>query len=211
VFLAPPSGTINGFTKLRRSIENVLTKVTWNGANWNATRPNGVPIGSCIAFYGSALPNGYLWPDGATFTAADYVELNTVLAGNIKPDQRGRLAVGKDNMGGSAANRVTSAVSGVDGVTLGATGGEQAHTLTTPEIPSHNHTATDSGHVHAVKKSSIGAGGGGLVSFMDGSGGDPTGNTNSATANITVANTGGGGAHNNIPPAIVSNYILVAE
>jgi len=41
------------------------------------------------------------------------------------PDFRGRTLFGKDNMGGSAANRLTAAVSGVTGTTLGAVGGDQ--------------------------------------------------------------------------------------
>lgn len=41
------------------------------------------------------------------------------------PDLRGRMPSGLDNMGGTAANRITSAGSGVDGSTLGAAGGVQ--------------------------------------------------------------------------------------
>lgn len=45
------------------------------------------------------------------------------------PDLRGRVVAGKDNMGGSAANRLTSGASGVAGNTIGATGGAETHTL----------------------------------------------------------------------------------
>jgi microcystin-dependent protein len=45
-------------------------------------------------------------------------------------------------MGGTAANRLTSANSGFDGTSLGASGGNETHTLITSEIPSHTHTGT---------------------------------------------------------------------
>lgn len=44
------------------------------------------------------------------------------------PDYRGRVAAGKDNMGGTSANRLTSAGGGVDGDVMGAAGGSETHT-----------------------------------------------------------------------------------
>lgn len=66
------------------------------------------------------------------------------------PDLRGRVAAGRDDMGGTAAGRLTSASTFV-GTTLGATGGTETHTLTTAQMPAHTHanTITDPGHTHA--------------------------------------------------------------
>jgi microcystin-dependent protein len=68
------------------------------------------------------------------------------------PDFRGRVPVGKDNMGGSAASRVTTAGSGLDGTTLGAASGTETNTLSTTELPTHTHAGTtdveDAGHSH---------------------------------------------------------------
>jgi microcystin-dependent protein len=55
------------------------------------------------------------------------------------PDLRGRTVAGKDNMGGSAANRITNAGAGFVGTTLGATGGTQTHALTSAENGTHDH------------------------------------------------------------------------
>lgn len=72
-------------------------------------------------------------------------------SGNPKvPDYRGRTAAGKDDMGGTAANRLTGAKSGIDGTTLGAAGGAETHTLTTAQMPSHAHAVTDPGHNHTI-------------------------------------------------------------
>ena len=90
------------------------------------------------------------------------------------------------------------------GGTLGATGGSQTHTLTTPEIPAHSHGVTDPGHQHQVP-TSIGLGGTGSGDVVQ------TASTNvsgSAATGISIDNAGGGGAHRNVQPTIVLNYII---
>jgi hypothetical protein len=59
------------------------------------------------------------------------------------PDLRGRVPLGRDNMGGTAANRVTAAVSGINATAVGAQGGNQA-------LTSHSHGITDVNHAHGI-------------------------------------------------------------
>lgn len=134
------------------------------------------------------------------------------------PDRRGTFIAGRDNMGGTAANKLTLAQSqGILGTKLNATGGEQGHTLVSPgELPAHIHTATDSGHLHAIhgpNHTSISPGGnaGPPVTSSNPFGSlqpENYGNTDTATANITIGSTGSSGAHNNVPPASISNVII---
>jgi microcystin-dependent protein len=70
------------------------------------------------------------------------------------PDMRGRVPVGKDNMGGTAANRISAAN---NGQTLGGAHGNQAHTLAISEMPSHGHgggnhahSISDPSHAHSI-------------------------------------------------------------
>ena len=73
-----------------------------------------------------------------------------------------------------------------DEAEAGGTGGEATHTLTTDEMPAHTHTYTK-------KKSAAGS------SYGSGTFLYETGNTGS---------TGGGGAHNNLPPYYEILYIM---
>jgi len=69
------------------------------------------------------------------------------------PDLRGRAPVGRDDMGGAAAGRVTAAGSGIAGTILGAAGGSETHALTIAQLPAHAHSGTtgteSASHAHA--------------------------------------------------------------
>lgn len=115
--------------------------------------------GTVLDFAGTDAPDGWLmcfgqsvlrsdYPNlfakiGTTFGAADGTHFNL-------PDYRGRVAAGKDDMGGVAAGRVTAAGAGINGAQLGATGGVETHTLTAAQMPQHSHAVTDPGHTHGI-------------------------------------------------------------
>lgn len=181
-----------------------------------------VPVGSVTAFAGATAPSGWLLCYGQTVSRTQYSGLFLVLgttygAGDgsttfTLPDMRGRVAAGKDDMGGSAASRLTSTVLSASN-TLGATGGTQTHTMTTAEMPSHGHGVTDSGHAHSVwKQGYVGAGSGNGASLAWDFKNDYNANsiTTSATTGISIQSNGSGGAHLNTQPTIVLNYIIKA-
>lgn len=166
--------------------------------------------GTVIEATSSTLPQGFLWADGSAVSRTTYARLFNHVGTSYGTgdgsttfnviDKRGRTGVGKDNMGGSAANRMTSAGSGVDGATLGAVGGAQTHTLATGELTTHGHT--QDAHLHASYDLQAGSGvaSGANLAFANPSGVN--------TQNTTAANqnTGGGGAHNNTQPSVICNY-----
>jgi microcystin-dependent protein len=99
-----------------------------------------------------------------------------------------------------------SAVS--DAQAIGGIGGAQNHTLSTAEMPAHAHTLTDPGHSHGP------SGGGsfltslGGTSVQAGNGLTTSPGTSTVTTGVTMANTGGGGAHSVLNPCMVLPFIL---
>ena len=168
-----------------------------------------VPTGVLYPYVGSSAPSGYVLCDGSAISRTTYAELFAVLGTaygsgdgsttfNV-PDLRGRVPAGKDNMGGSAASRLTTAGSGVNGASLGATGGAQSHTLTTAQMPAHNHNVQENAYNGTILGGHF-TGAGQTSSYA--------GNISSTAYPVYVTNTGGGGAHNNVQPVVVTNYII---
>jgi len=166
--------------------------------------PFSVPIGVVAPYAGASAPGGWLLCYGQAVSRATYANLFAVISTTYGtgdgsttfnlPDLRGRVVAGQDDMGGSSANRLTNQTGGLDGDTLGATGGAETHTLDTTQIPAHSHTET----VHSAS----GAGTEAPINFVG------RGDAGTNNASLSVDNTGGGGAHNNVQPTIILNYII---
>ena len=120
------------------------------------------------------------------------------------PDLRGRVAAGKDNMGGTTASRLT-ATSGLTGTTLGATGGNEL-------LQSHNHGVTDPTHVHGTGN------GQGFGTHIAGTANDAPGagaptltgviNTTAAAATGITIQSNGSGSSQNVQPTLILNKII---
>lgn len=149
-----------------------------------------VPSGVVFPYSGSTAPTGFLLCYGQSVSTTTYAALFAIIgytyggsgANFTIPDLRGRSVFGKDNMGGTAANRITAAGSGVTGTTLGASGGSEF-------MQSHYHTFLQGDSTPASYTSRAGQG---------------DGNNNYYT-NTTAY---GSGASQNMPPAFVLNYII---
>jgi len=188
------------------NIGNALPNQTNNGY-WQFLTPSSVAAGIVSDYAGGSIPFGYLFCDGSSYSTGSYPALFAAIGytfggsgGNFNvPDARGRATIGA-GQGGGLTNR-----------SLGQTLGEETHTLVTGEIPSHNHSLNDPGHVHTINGSSsafrstrhdidLSFGAGNQMS--NGMGMD------SATTGISMGNTGGNGAHNNMQPSLVLLKII---
>lgn len=192
---------------------------------------SGVPVGTVIDFAGTVAPTNYLLCYGQAVSRTDYADLFAIISttygsGNGSttfnlPDCRGRVVAGKDDMGGVSANRLTDQSGGVDGDVLGDTGGSEAHTLTTAQIPSHDHggaTGSAGSHTHTTTLGAVGVGGSDNPSTARWNirtstyYGDLGVATSSAGAHShTITAQGGSEAHNNVQPTIIFNKIIKAR
>ena len=122
---------------------------------------------------------------------------------------RGRVPVGRDDQGGSAANRITSAGSGIVGNVGGSPGGAETVALTTAQLASHNHGVTDSGHTHTYTQpnAAIAADVAGTNQTLvpDRTAGI---STSSNTTGISIQNAGSGSAHQNTQPSMIGEWIV---
>ena len=194
----PPAGVVRIYCK---TSDSKLYIKNSSGTESDLTGGGGdsIPAGSIMPYAGSSAPAGWLLCHGSTELIASYADLYAVLSTTYGgdggttfglPDLRGRVVAGKDNMGGSTASRLTSgSKAGVDGVTLGATGGAEEHTLTEAEMPSHTHTQN----------------------YRPNTAPRASGSTNTASAAATTPETGATGgdeSHTNVQPTIILNYII---
>ena len=211
---------------------NELAAALGDDPNFATTITNALsPIGSVTAYALPTPPAGWLLCDGSIYSASAYptlsVGLGSTYGGNgtttfAVPNLKGRMPVGLDSSQTEFDNR-------------GKTGGFKTHTLTSAEIPAHSHpnsasftgtagtTGNDSpDHTHNIGWDGIAAAAGGIsVWGLQGSGNNKAtsgasarhqhGFTPAGTVAMTNANnTGGGGAHNNLQPYLVMNYIIRA-
>lgn len=195
-------------------------------------------IGQVFDFAGTTAPTQSLFCYGQAVSRTTYAALFAVIGEtygvgdgsttfNI-PDLRGRVVAGQDDMGGSSANRLTNQTGGLDGDTLGATGGAETHTLTSAQLAAHTHSdgslaaASDGAHTHNITVDgwSYGSGGSGVTTLYSAAGdvrntGDFTVSTVSGgahTHDVTGATGSAGtdGAHNNVQPTLIMNKCIFA-
>lgn len=156
--------------------------------------------GEIRGWAGAAAPTGWALCDGAAVSRTTYAALfaliNTVYGPgdgvntfNL-PNLKGRVPVG-----GDAAQPDFNA--------LGKTGGETTHLLTTAETPSHVHAVRLRGD-GAIVPFNVQLGAAGNTFGFDATGG----NGGQAPDSGNSGAAGGGGAHNNLQPYIVINYII---
>jgi len=205
-FVNPMSGEgdliVGGSGGLPESLEigtdgQILT-VVMGSAAWADPVGGGIPAGSLMAYAGATTPAGWLLCYGQEVSRDTYAGLFTAIgitygAGDgtttfILPDLRGRVAAGKDDMGGSASGALT--FGGAD--SLGYTFGFETASLDLTLMPAHSHSM-DFATVTVSQQSAD-------VDVFSGPG-------NTGSGGLT-GDQGGTMAHNNLQPLMILNYII---
>ncbi len=178
-------------------------------------------IGEIKIFAGNYAPEGWALCDGRTLNVqgneALYAVIGNTYGGDTRtfklPDLRGRTPI---SMG---------AGTGLTPRTIGQSGGMEGVTLTTSQMPAHNHSATTSSASATFKQSASTAGGTSatptnnhiaapvssgkaLNAFSATSDTQMAGSSISIDVNTTISNTGGGQPHINMQPFLCVNFII---
>lgn len=177
-----------------RQTNPCLVEYSDDGSTWHTVadltqcEAPSVPTGTMMPFAAASIPSGWLLCNGSLINRTTYAALFAVIgttygAGNGSttfglPDLRGKAPIGA-GQGTGLTNRA-----------LAATGGEELHTLSTGEMPAHQHKVRWS------------TGAGGSASFY------APGSALGGTDYEIDASEGGGGAHNNMQPFLALNYII---
>jgi microcystin-dependent protein len=205
-----------------------IVTITYDGTQFQLTNtsPVAVSVGTIMAWPTSTVPSGWLECYGQAISRTTYSALFGIISTTYGvgdgsstfnlPDMRGRGVLGEDDMGGSSANRLTGLTNGVNGDTLGATGGLESATLALANLPS-GVTVTVTGNteiftrVTSVTTDPVAINvGAGAPTTVWGNGGS----VGSSTVAIPIAGSGSLGgsstAFNVLPPTIILKWIILA-
>ncbi|WOH66178.1 phage tail protein [Bradyrhizobium sp. BWA-3-5] len=184
--------------------------------------PYSVPIGATIDFIGSTAPNSsFVLAYGQAISRTTYATLFAMISTTYGigdgsttfnvPDLRGRVVAGKDDMGGSASGRLTSAtISSGSPTTLGGTGGLETMQLGTANLPPYTPSGTITNGAISISHNAVS-----LAPSMTGGGafsaGANTASISASQAASTFTGTAQGGtsaAFGRLQPTMILNKLL---
>ena len=183
--------------------------------------PYATPLGGMIDYIGATAPNSaFVFPSGQAVSRTTYASLFSLISTTYGsgdgsttfnlPDLRGRVVAGKDDMGGTSANRLTAADDGLNGDNLGATGGGETQSLVTANLPAYTPAGTITNGSISISHNAIAGnsttGGGGFAC-----GGNSGASISASQGTSTFTGTAQGGtstAFGIVQPTIVLNKIL---
>lgn len=212
-----------GLLKSSNNLSEINTKASREAAMNALSLETAMPVGIVLPYAGANPPSGWLLCNGQSLNNTQYPELLAAIGytyggsvGTLSfnvPDLRGRIVAGLDvQLSGVYANRLGTTHFGSNGQSLGQTGGSESNTLTSTQMPAHSHfvantDVTTNDPVVTVTNSNT------IVASND----NPHNEAYILSASATAATvglsstTGSGGAHANVQPTMILNYIIKAK
>lgn len=174
-----------------------------------------IPLGTMVDYAGTVAPPKWLLCFGQLVSTTTYSGLFAAIGTTFGsgsgtfgiPDCRGRATFGQDNMGGSAAGRITAGGLNFDGTVLGNSGGGQNQTLTLAQIP----TITSTGGISVTSTANAITPGASSASLsVPGSSPFYIQSLLTSTGNASLTSNTSSGPHTILSPAIITNKIIYA-
>jgi microcystin-dependent protein len=166
------------------------------------------PIGAIIMFADAGQPEKWLICDGQAVDRSIYADLFAVIGTNY--------GVGNETTTFNIPDFRDLSPMGAGGSVVGSPGavqGELEVTLTTGQLPAHNHSVTDPGHSHRMPKQSVTVNAAVNVitpAARTDSLTSPVPMTDPSTTGISIGSTGSGAAHNNLHPVMGTTFLIYA-
>ena len=183
------------------------------------------PAGVIVPYAGTSAPTGYQFCNGQDLNTFTFKDLHAAISNTYGgtaysagvtdqsgvsttfkvQDLRGRVIAGLDNMGSTTSqDHLTNFSGGVDGDTLGATGGSEKHRLQETESGLVSHTHADSFSINQRNGNNQNSGLSGFTASAD-----ANSLSNPISGSVTaVPGAQAATAHNNVQPTIILNYII---
>ena len=222
----PTAPDLTGGTSSQIATENDLTASVWSTGDAKITLKTTADPGWLLMADQTIGPTGSSASYANNNCQALYELIWNIISQTYAPVSGGRGASASADWGAAkpmqllyVLGRALAVSGGGSGLTdrgLGSITGEENHTLSTGEMPSHNHGVNDPEHSHQTGDGqnfmTIAPGdygwalpGNGNVANAQPSTVSGTGN---ATTGVSIQNTGGGGAHNNMQPTTFWNVMI---
>ncbi len=198
------SGNLQGFPQNSMPVVDANNEFRWTqpwlqwaiqmwrrtgAAQGGAVSPTGM-----ITAYGAALaPPGWLICDGAAIDRIIYAALFSVIGTNF--------GIGDGTTTFNIPNLVSKFALG--GIAPGTSGGTSSVTLSTGNLPAHNHGITDPQHAHTTLAAASN-----VTTGTDPGGVTTGGITGSSATGITTTNTGSGTSFSILPPYVEVGFII---
>jgi microcystin-dependent protein len=169
-------------------------------------------LGEIIIFAGNFAPRGWALCDGQLLPISQNTALFSILGTTYGGD--GRTTFALPDLRGRAPMHAGQGP-GLSDRRLGEQSGTETVTLTTAQIPAHTHTGTVQLNCNSQQGNSPTPTGNFPAADGSGYSADYAAASNAQMAaaggTATLANTGGGQAHNNLQPYLVVNYIIALQ
>jgi microcystin-dependent protein len=209
-----PTSLQEEIQELRYQIQQITGKTYW----YEDAEASLTPTGGIILWPTDTAPSGFLLCSGQAVNRTTYATLFALIGTTYGvgdssttfnvPDLRGRFALGKDNMGGSSANRCTDAAAD----TIGSSAGAETHVHTTGNVtlsaaqsglPAHTHTLYADGNSAGNSSGYVASSNSSYPKSYY-----PSTTANSAAAAAEAHNHGNTGSGATIGPYLTLSYII---